>query len=90
MVQRFQELFSHMKYKEAADLLADSPQGISADTRHRCQIPECPCGAKTDLTSAAVFEDSIDKEEVKWFWVFGAFPLCYGPEQEEPAGDQNS
>jgi hypothetical protein len=54
-----------MKYKEAADLLADSPQGISADTRHRCQIPECPCGAKTDLTSAAVFEDSIDKEEVK-------------------------
>lgn len=28
MVQQFQELFSHVKYKEAADLLADSPQGI--------------------------------------------------------------
>lgn len=28
VVQRFQELFSQMKYKEAAELAADSPQGI--------------------------------------------------------------
>ncbi|CAI7842986.1 unnamed protein product, partial [Closterium sp. NIES-53] len=28
VVQRFQELFSQMKYKEAADLAAESPQGI--------------------------------------------------------------
>ncbi|CAM6046417.1 unnamed protein product [Sphagnum compactum] len=28
VVQRFQELFAQMKYKEAADLAADSPQGI--------------------------------------------------------------
>eukprot|EP00850_Spirogloea_muscicola_P015188 SM000114S24151 [mRNA] locus=s114:187416:198058:- [translate_table: standard] len=28
VVQRFQELFSQMKYKEAAELAADSPQGV--------------------------------------------------------------
>ena len=28
VVQRFQELFAQMKYKEAAELAADSPQGI--------------------------------------------------------------
>eukprot|EP00897_Mesotaenium_endlicherianum_P006181 jgi/Mesen1/5591/ME000281S04647 len=28
VIQRFQELFSQMKYKEAAELAADSPQGI--------------------------------------------------------------
>lgn len=28
VVQRFQELFSQTKYKEAAELAAESPQGI--------------------------------------------------------------
>lgn len=40
VVQRFQELFSQMKYKEAADLAAESPQGIlrTPDTVAKFQV----------------------------------------------------
>lgn len=39
-MQRFQELFSQMKYKEAADLAAESPQGIlrTPDTVAKFQV----------------------------------------------------
>ncbi|KAJ7543091.1 hypothetical protein O6H91_09G024400 [Diphasiastrum complanatum] len=45
VVQRFQELFSQMKYKEAAELAAESPQGIlrTADTIAKFQsVPVQP------------------------------------------------
>lgn len=40
VVQRFQELFAQMKYKEAAELAADSPQGIlrTPDTVTKFQV----------------------------------------------------
>ena len=40
MVQRFQELFAQMKYKEAAELAADSPQGVlrTPDTVAKFQV----------------------------------------------------
>lgn len=40
VVQRFQELFAQTKYKEAAELAADSPQGIlrTPDTVAKFQV----------------------------------------------------
>jgi hypothetical protein len=40
VVQRFQELFSQSKYKEAAELAAESPQGIlrTPDTVAKFQV----------------------------------------------------
>lgn len=40
VVQRFQELFSQTKYKEAAELAAESPQGIlrTPDTVAKFQV----------------------------------------------------
>lgn len=40
MVQRFQELFAQTKYKEAAELAAESPQGIlrTPDTVAKFQV----------------------------------------------------
>ena len=40
VVQRFGELFAQMKYKEAAELAADSPQGIlrTQDTVAKFQV----------------------------------------------------
>lgn len=40
VVQRFQELFSQMKYREAAELAAESPQGIlrTPDTVAKFQV----------------------------------------------------
>lgn len=40
VIQRFQELFSQMKYKEAAELAADSPQGVlrTPDTVAKFQV----------------------------------------------------
>lgn len=40
VVQRFQELFSQTKYKEAAELAAESPQGIlrTPDTVSKFQV----------------------------------------------------
>ena len=51
MVQRFHELFSQMKYKEAAELAAESPQGIlrTPDTVAKFQV--CSSGFAADLYS---------------------------------------
>lgn len=40
VVQRFQELFAQTKYKEAAELAAESPQGIlrTPDTVAKFQV----------------------------------------------------
>lgn len=40
VVQRFQELFAQAKYKEAAELAAESPQGIlrTSDTVAKFQV----------------------------------------------------
>lgn len=40
VVQRFQELFAQTKYKEAAELAAESPQGIlrTSDTIAKFQV----------------------------------------------------
>ncbi|KAE8008318.1 hypothetical protein FH972_004840 [Carpinus fangiana] len=50
VVQRFQELFAQTKYKEAAELAAESPQGLlrTPDTVAKFQmcldLPELPDG----------------------------------------------
>lgn len=43
VVQRFQELFAQTKYKEAAELAAESPQGIlrTPDTVAKFQVSLC-------------------------------------------------
>jgi clathrin heavy chain len=40
VIQRFQELFQQLKYKEAAELAAESPQGIlrTPDTVAKFQV----------------------------------------------------
>ena len=48
VVQRFQELFAQTKYKEAAELAAESPQGIlrTPDTVAKFQVSQitvCDC-----------------------------------------------
>jgi clathrin heavy chain len=42
-VQRFQELFAQTKYKEAAELAAESPQGLlrTPDTVAKFQVHFC-------------------------------------------------
>jgi hypothetical protein len=45
VVQRFQELFSQTKYKEAAELAAESPQGLlrTPETVAKFQVPFSFC-----------------------------------------------
>ena len=46
VVQRFQELFAQTKYKEAAELAAESPQGIlrTPDTVAKFQVLQITVG----------------------------------------------
>ena len=52
MVQRFNELFAQMKYKEAAELAADSPQGIlrTQDTVAKFQVTKETSGIQERVT----------------------------------------
>ncbi|KAL4335567.1 hypothetical protein GQ457_07G017970 [Hibiscus cannabinus] len=59
VVQRFQELFAQTKYKEAAELAAESPQGIlrTPDTVAKILYPktaECSCASWANSTTVAV------------------------------------
>ncbi|KAJ6670981.1 CLATHRIN HEAVY CHAIN RELATED [Salix viminalis] len=53
VVQRFQELFSQSKYKEAAELAAESPQGIlrTPDTVAKFQSVPVQAGANTTIVA---------------------------------------
>lgn len=64
VVQRFQELFSQMKYKEAADLAAESPQGIlrTPDTVAKFQVWDCSICYK----HAYPFCQSMELMEAWW------------------------
>lgn len=55
VLQRFQELFAQMKYKEAAELAADSPQGVlrTPDTVAKFQV--CFCTPLLPSTSLPFF-----------------------------------
>lgn len=53
MIARFQELFQQLKYKEAAELAAESPQGIlrTPDTVAKFQVSMGCLSCNLDLSS---------------------------------------
>ena len=52
-MQRFQELFAQTKYKEAAELAAESPQGLlrTPETVAKFQVPFFSCSAYDALNA---------------------------------------
>lgn len=60
VVQRFQELFAQIKYKEAAELAAESPRGIlrTPDTVAKFQ---CTCTSWTNTTDVAILWNSVNQ-----------------------------
>lgn len=78
------------KNKEAADLLADSPQGILQTPDIVAKFQSVPVEPKQTSPLLQYLRTLLTKRKLNDFESFGAFPLSCGPEQEEPAGDQNS
>lgn len=65
VVQRFHELFSQMKYKEAADLAAESPKGILRTPDTVAKFQSVPVQPGTNVATFAVLRNFADKGQIE-------------------------